>query len=47
MVKSPRLGGESIGVNATPTFYLNGIKLKNIGSYDDFKKTVEEKLQSQ
>lgn len=46
-VDKDRLGGESIGVNATPTFYLNGVKLKNIGSYNDFKKTVEEKLQSQ
>lgn len=43
-VEKDRLGGESISVNATPTFYLNGIKLKNIRSYDDFKQAIEERL---
>ena len=46
-VDRDRQSGKIIGVNATPTFYLNGVKLRYIRNYDDFKKIVEEKLQSQ
>lgn len=29
------------GINSTPTFILNGVKIKNPGSYDDFKKLID------
>jgi protein-disulfide isomerase len=33
--------GNKTGLNATPTFFLNGVKLENIGSLDDFKKAID------
>lgn len=36
--------GNALGVNATPTFYLDGIKLQNPGSFDDFKTLVKAEL---
>jgi len=38
--------GNSLGVNATPTFYLNGKKL-TLNSYEDLKKAVEKVIASQ
>lgn len=32
------------GVEATPTFYLNGEKIKNPQSYDEFKKLITDAL---
>lgn len=29
------------GINATPTFIVNGVKITNPSSYDDFKKLIE------
>lgn len=37
-------GGEKSGVDSTPTFYLNGQKVENIKSLEDFKKRVEEAI---
>lgn len=37
-------GGQNIGVNSTPTFFLNNKKLQNPKSYSEFKQLVEEKL---
>ncbi|KKS38311.1 MAG: hypothetical protein A3G49_06180 [Candidatus Sungbacteria bacterium RIFCSPLOWO2_12_FULL_41_11] len=31
-------------VNSTPTFFLNGVKLQNPRSYDEFRKIIEEFL---
>ncbi len=33
--------GTTLGVNSTPTFYLNGQKLGNPQSYDDFKTLIK------
>lgn len=33
--------GDALGVNATPTFYLNGNELQPPNSYEDFKKIME------
>lgn len=33
--------GTTLGINSTPTFYINGNKLENLASYDDLKKAVE------
>lgn len=35
-------GGISLGVNSTPSFFLNGEKIQNPRSYDDFKKLIQE-----
>ncbi len=35
--------GQSIGINSTPTFYLNGNKL-NLSTFDDLKQAVSEVL---
>lgn len=32
------------GINATPTFIINGVKITNPASYDDFKKLIETEL---
>lgn len=36
--------GEARGVEATPTFFINGQKLVGAQPYSDFKKIIEEKL---
>lgn len=32
--------GEKAGINATPTFFLNGKKLNNFGSFEEFKQLL-------
>lgn len=39
-VERDRLSGEKLGVNATPTFFLNGEKLQNLRSPEDFKNII-------
>jgi protein-disulfide isomerase len=39
-----RSDGQALGVNATPTFYLNGEKVDGIPSVDEFKKLIDSKL---
>lgn len=34
----------SIGVNSTPTFFINGKKIQNPRSYDEFKKLVQDQI---
>lgn len=36
--------GRSLGVQGTPTFFLNGKKLNNPRSFDEFKKLLETEL---
>lgn len=36
--------GTDIGVNSTPTFFLNSKKLENPGTYDNFKKLIADEL---
>jgi protein-disulfide isomerase len=38
--------GTALGINSTPTFYLNGKKLANPRSYDEFKNKIEAVLQN-
>lgn len=33
------------GINSTPTFFLNGVKMTNPASYETFKQIIEAKLQ--
>lgn len=37
--------GQALGVNVTPTFYLNGKKLNNIESYEQFKQIIEKEAE--
>lgn len=34
----------SEGINSTPTFFINGVKVQNPQSYDDFKKLINNEL---
>lgn len=43
-VKKSLAEGEALGVDATPTFYLNGEKLENVGSYEQFKDLVQKEI---
>jgi len=36
--------GTALNINYTPTFYLNGNKIVNPKSYDEFKKMIEEEI---
>jgi len=36
--------GLAIGVNSTPTFFLNGVKIQNPRTYDDFKKLIQDEI---
>lgn len=40
-VQADLLEGTQAGVNSTPTFYLNGQKLRNPGSYDEFANMIQ------
>lgn len=37
--------GYKLGVNSTPTFYINGDKLAGVIDYDAFKKELDKRLQ--
>ena len=41
-VDSQYKSGLSLGVNSTPTFFLNGQKLDSVRSYDQFKEAIEK-----
>ncbi len=36
--------GSSIGVNSTPTFFINGEQFSGVLSYDEFRKAIEKLL---
>ncbi|KKQ91664.1 MAG: protein-disulfide isomerase [Microgenomates group bacterium GW2011_GWC1_39_7b] len=37
--------GKLAGVNSTPSFFINGVKMENIpGSYDEFKKLIQNAM---
>ncbi len=37
--------GDEYGVNATPTFFLNGNKLKDINSFEDFRNIIKQEIE--
>lgn len=45
-INSDIKGGLKVGINSTPTFYLNGNKIKNPGSYEEFKKIIDDANQT-
>lgn len=36
--------GVSIGVNSTPTFFVNGTNIKNPASYEEFKRIIQDEI---
>lgn len=45
-IDTDQQGGTGLGIDATPTFYLNGKKLESIQSISDFQKVIDEELKS-
>jgi len=45
IIVKDRSDGQALGVNSTPSFFINGKKVAGIPSFDDFKKKIDEKLQ--
>jgi len=43
-VESSTNDGKLAGVNSTPSFFVNGILIKNPTSYDEFKKLIQDTL---
>ena len=43
-VEDQRIEGLNAGVNSTPTFVLNGKKIENPRTYEDFKKLIDEAI---
>ncbi len=37
--------GDEYGINATPTFFLNGNKLKDINSFEDFRNIIKQEIE--
>ncbi len=40
-----RSDGQALGVNATPTFFINGEKMDGILGFNEFKKLIDSRLQ--
>ena len=45
IINKDRSDGQALGVNSTPTFYVNGSKLDGILGFEEFKKLIDSKLQ--
>lgn len=45
-VKSDVQSGLDMGLNSTPSFFLNGEKIKNLSSYEEFSQPVKEAVES-
>jgi len=43
-VASSQNQATAIGINSTPTFFVNGRQIANPRSYDDFKKIIQDEL---
>lgn len=44
VISQDQSDGNSLGVNATPTFYINGQKFEGVPGYNDFKIRIESAL---
>jgi protein-disulfide isomerase len=45
VVRADYAAGEKLGVNSTPTLYINGRPLIGAQPYDAFKQVIDEELQ--
>lgn len=43
-VNADLASANSLALSSTPTFFINGVKLKNPKNYEDFKKMIDEYL---
>ncbi|MCG3111738.1 MAG: thioredoxin domain-containing protein [Candidatus Manganitrophus sp. SB1] len=43
-VDADRRSGDRLGVDSTPTFFLNGVKIQNPRGYDPFKNLIEKAM---
>lgn len=43
-IDSERSKAASIGINSTPTFFVNGYRIQNPAGYDAFKKIIQDAL---
>ena len=43
-INADRSGGVKAGVDSTPTFFVNGKQIKDIRSYDEFKKIINDAI---
>ncbi len=46
LIIKDRSDGQALGVNSTPSFFVNGEKIVGIPSFDEFKKKIDDKLQT-
>lgn len=46
-IKSDSQNGTNIGVNSTPTFFLNSRKIENPGNIEEFKRILDDELSKQ
>ena len=46
LIIKDRSDGQALGVNSTPSFFINGEKIVGIPSFDEFKKKIDDKLQT-
>ena len=44
VIVKDRSDGQALGVNSTPTFFINGEKVIGIPSFEEFKKKIDAKL---
>ena len=44
-VRQDALAGEELGVNSTPTIYINGKRTQNLASFDDFRNAIDAELE--
>ncbi|MDP1710009.1 MAG: thioredoxin domain-containing protein [bacterium] len=47
IVKRGLSDGNLAGINSTPTFFLDGVEMPLFATYDELKKTIEDKLKTQ
>ncbi len=43
-IESEYNGGLAIGIDSTPTFFLNGVKIQNPTSYEGFKSIIQQAI---
>lgn len=46
-IRSDSQNGTSLGVNSTPTFFLNNRKIENPGNIEEFRRILDEELSKQ
>ena len=45
-VEEDRISGNRVGVNSTPTFFLDGVIIQNPRNYDEFRNLLQQAIES-